>query len=110
MSEIRVTRPRAWADKLRAYQILVDGETVGEIREGSELTIPVPPGLHAIQLRIDWCSSPEIHVAVDNGRTESVSCGPRFNPFLALLAISVFRRRYLWTKFDLHSGRSAVPA
>lgn len=110
MSEIRMTQPRAWSDKLRAYRILVDGKNVGEIREGSDFTIPVPPGLHTLQLRIDWCSSPEIKVAVEKGRTEFVSCGPRFNPVLALLAISVFRRRYLWAKLEPHSGQSVVAA
>ena len=110
MSQIRLTRPRAWCDKLRAYRILVDGEKVGEIREGAYFAIPVSAGLHTIQLRIDWCSSPKIQVSVAPGQTGVVSCGPRYKPPLALLAVLIFPGRYLWASLEERDDLPAGPA
>lgn len=60
---IHIERKPAWADCLRAYQIVLDGEPVGTIRQGMSSSFEVQPGRHEIFLTIDWCSSR--HVSVD---------------------------------------------
>jgi hypothetical protein len=98
MSQLTIARGSAWGDKLRPYRVFVDGKSVGEIRESSEITVPVTTGKHTVQLRIDWCASPELQIAVSHDSNEFISCGPRFNPLFAPLAVSLFRKKYLWAK------------
>ncbi len=98
MSRIRFRRVKGWQDKLRAYAIVIDGKSIGEIKDGSEVEVPVSPGIHTIQLRIDWCKSPELEVHVSEGGMEIVDCGPNGKPLLALLYISFFRGKYIWAK------------
>ena len=54
---LRLTRSRAWADKLRAYRVLVDDEQIGEIRNGESKEFSVAPGEHTLTLKVDWCRS-----------------------------------------------------
>lgn len=75
MSQLRIAGGCAWADKLRAYRVLVDGQVAGEVREASTLVVAMTPGPHTVQLRIDWCTSPEIRVMAQPGRTLEASCG-----------------------------------
>jgi hypothetical protein len=110
MSRIKIVRGHAMGDKLRAYRVLVDGQGVGEIREGGKLSVPVTPGVHTVQFKIDWCASPQLLVDVAADATEQVSCGPRFDPFMALLAISVFRGKYLFARLDPRRPATAVGA
>jgi hypothetical protein len=57
-SSIAFYRPPAvWRDRLRAYQLVVDGYVVGEIRPGQVLRVPVSPGRHEVHARIDWTGS-----------------------------------------------------
>ena len=62
MAELFIRRARAYADALRAYKVFVDGEPRGAVRQGDELKLEVAPGPHTVQMRIDWCSSPELFV------------------------------------------------
>lgn len=96
VSRIDISRATAWQDKLRRYQILVDGEPAGTIAEGAQVSLPVTPGRHQVQLKIDWCSSPELNVDVPPGGVVQLDCGPSAHPVLALLYITFYRRRYLW--------------
>ncbi len=98
MSSIVIHRSASWPDKLRAYQVFLDGEQVGLVKDGAEITIQTTPGTHSIQLRIDWCSSPELHVSVAAGKTEMLACGANSKLLLALLYASIWRGKYIWIK------------
>jgi hypothetical protein len=39
---------------LRAYKVVVDGKTVGEIRNGETKEFPMSAGQHDVSLKIDW--------------------------------------------------------
>jgi hypothetical protein len=57
VTQIRLVRDSGWADRLRAYHVIVDGEEVGEISNGETKDFRVSPGHHQIRLKIDWCGS-----------------------------------------------------
>ena len=59
---IHIERTSAWADFLRAYKVVLDGEPVGTIRQGKSRSFEVKPGHHEIFLTVDWCSSQPIFV------------------------------------------------
>lgn len=69
-----VKRPSPhWRDHLRSYVVQVDGVRAGEICSGHELVIPVRPGRHSVEARIDWTGSSPLEVVLRAG--ESVVLG-----------------------------------
>ena len=66
MPNLTIQRDSGYADSLRAYKMILDGEEIGMVKSGESKSFPVSPGEHAIQAKIDWCSSsPEQFVAGD---------------------------------------------
>lgn len=57
-TRVVVRRPKiAWRDRFRSYQILIDGQVCGRIRNGGELVVAIQPGRHEIQAKISWTGS-----------------------------------------------------
>ncbi|GIF41489.1 hypothetical protein Axi01nite_58000 [Actinoplanes xinjiangensis] len=74
---IRFHRPAVrFKDRFRAYRLEIDGETVGEIRHGGEVTIVTTPGTRTVRALIDWMESPPLTVTVQPGRTVTVLVEP----------------------------------
>jgi hypothetical protein len=74
---LRVERAAApWRDRLRPYRIVVDGETVGSVADGTTEEVSVAPGRHTLRLRIDWASSPEVEFVVADGEQVTLRCRP----------------------------------
>lgn len=96
MTSLLLRRPRvAWQDRTRDYRVFIDGAQVAQVASGDEIGIPIAPGRHVMQLRIDWCRSEALHVDIAPGEVQAFECGPSARPWLALLYITVFRNRYL---------------
>ena len=99
MTTLKITRPqKKWQDKLRAYEIFIDGNRVGAITQGDEVSVPVTPGQHKLQLKIDWCCSPVVEVDLTDGSTFEISCGPNSKPWLALAYTTFWREKYIWVR------------
>jgi hypothetical protein len=78
MAEIALTRPGGYkTDRLRAYQIHIDGKRVGEIRPGKTEVFEVPSGRHALQLKQDWTSSEKLQVDLDADDRLQFVCAPK---------------------------------
>ncbi|MGJ5749098.1 hypothetical protein [Streptomyces puniciscabiei] len=61
--------------------MLLDHAQVGSIRRGQTLRFQVPSGLHRLQLKIAWCSSPPLTAVVEPGSTVYFCCAPGGHPF-----------------------------
>ena len=99
--KLKFIRQKQYADRIRRYSIIIDGEKCEEIRSGEEKTINVSDKPHEVYLKIDWCTSNTIKIQ-DTGKTEIIfSCynsfsGPKmFIPFLILFYVTFWRDRYL---------------
>jgi hypothetical protein len=57
LTQLTVTRPRQYADRVRAYKMFLDGQLVGEIRANQTVKVNVPPGVTRFQAKVDWCMS-----------------------------------------------------
>jgi hypothetical protein len=91
--EVRRER-RLWLDRLRAYRVLIDGEEVGAVRDGGSCVVWVRPGVHRVELRVDWARSEPRAVEVSRGRTVKLACrGP--SQFTVPYWLTWGRRRYL---------------
>lgn len=71
----RLRRPLG--DMLRTYKVVIDGNTVGEIRRGETKTFDVPPGRHEIHLEIDWAKSRNLELNLSSGDVASLTCSAR---------------------------------
>jgi hypothetical protein len=99
MSTITIYRERGYYDLARSYQVFVDGDLAGEVGYGGKLTVAATPGKHSVQLKIDWCRSPEVMVLLTAGDTVALDCGNSAGVIDLIFYITIWRSRYLWLRF-----------
>jgi hypothetical protein len=61
---LRITRDSGYADAVRAYQVIVDGKSVGNLKAAETKQFAVSAGPHNLSLKIDWCGSNTIQFTV----------------------------------------------
>jgi len=101
VTRIRLIRRSAVADKLQVYKILIDSGEVDQIRDGQSISIPVSPGPHVVQLRMDWCRSNPVEFSATEGESIQFECGSSLGGWrivLAVLYITLLRNRYMWIR------------
>ena len=99
VGSVRVTRSGdSRRDRYRAYRVLIDGRPVGRIRRGQSVTRDVAPGSHTVQIRIDWCASPEVVIDVAAGGGQHLECGPGISGAGALRQIANASGTYVWLR------------
>ena len=69
MASLTVVRDSGYADRMRAYKVILDGAIIGEIRNGETKDFLVAPGEHQLSLKIDWCGSKAIAFTAAEGDT-----------------------------------------
>lgn len=63
-----------FADLFRRYKIWVDGREIATIARHETVKVPLPPGAHRLELRIDYARSPVVEVDVPAGSWVEVEC------------------------------------
>ena len=95
MPSIRLHRAKQYADRLRAYQILIDDEKAGEIKAGATVELVVGEGTHRIAVKLDWCRSDEIVFNLRGDEVLELSCANRSGAWLAFFYVMFAPRQYL---------------
>jgi hypothetical protein len=100
---LRIVRDSGYADRLRAYKILVDGKTIGEIRDGETREFPISSGQHDLALKLDWCGSKTTQFAVVEGDAltfyaKSNLRGPR-------VLAALWRALFMWSSWIILTDR-----
>jgi len=94
--QIVVERPdAAWRDRVRRYVVKIDGTACGKVGPGGRLVLPVPPGHHTVQARIDWAGSPVVDVEVGGGEKLRFIVAPGGKAWQFHQAFTRRGRRYL---------------
>jgi len=97
---IRIKRDSAYADRLRAWKVVLDSNVVGEIRNGRQLELKVTPGKHRLQLKKYWCCSNIVDFEMNDCDIE-FQCGSNLRGFKILLSIfyvTIFSNQYIWLR------------
>jgi hypothetical protein len=82
---IEIERERARRrDRVRAYKVLIDETQVGVVRDGRSEVFSVTPGAHSVRLKLDWCKSNQVDLAVSDGDVLQLRCGPRGGSFTVI--------------------------
>jgi hypothetical protein len=106
---IRLTRdPGGWVDRLRAYQVVVNGQVRAELRAGEYCVVDVEPGPAEVFLRLDFGKSQTIRLDVPDGLEEHLRCRAR-SWLTALYGISFGRNRYMRLEKVPMSGQERRP-
>ena len=88
---IIIRRPAALMNRMRPYQVWVDGEKKAVVANGQAVEMTVAPGNHTVELKINWCSSNTVTVAAGASPTYlKVESGLRYYYYLvAMLVIAL---------------------
>jgi hypothetical protein len=57
LAVVKIVRDSGYADRVRDYDVILDGNKVGKIGNGETIEFPVSNGRHDLSLKIDWCGS-----------------------------------------------------
>lgn len=98
---IRIRRTaHQFTDRLRSYEVALDGNIVGRVNAGEVVEYNTSPGEHTLQLKIDWCGSPTLDFAIADDEVIDFECGG-LSGYKLLLAppITILQKnRYLWVE------------
>jgi hypothetical protein len=67
---IYIRRDAGYADKYRAYTVIVDDEPVGSLVAGETASFSVPFGQHRVAVMVDWAGSNTLQVYVSPQHAE----------------------------------------
>jgi len=101
MATIQLVRDSGYADRLRAYKVVLDEKEIGEIRDGENKTFSIAPGQHELRCTIDWAGSNTIRFALAENEVAvfSVTSSLRgLRIFLSLWYALIARNSYLCLK------------
>lgn len=102
---MRVSRKAGTHSRMRPFKVLVDGQLAGSIEEHQTKELPVSPGPHTVQIRLDWIGSRELLIEVGAGASCDLTCRANGSP-VTLLFHSIAHR---WDRIDVVAGKDALP-
>lgn len=70
MPTIVIKRSSEYVNKLRAIDLYLDGEKVGNITDEEKKVFEVPEGAHQLTAKIDWCGSPDVGFEIKDGEEQ----------------------------------------
>jgi hypothetical protein len=97
---IKIKRESGYVDRFRAYKVVLDGDVIGEIKNGQEVEFAISPGSHQLHLKIDWCRSNIVNFETA-GKLVNFACGSNLRGIKLLftfLYTTFLRSQYLWLK------------
>jgi hypothetical protein len=97
-AKLRIVRHGGYADMIRAYKILVNGEAAGAISRNAVLNLEVPSGRLKIEARVDWGRSQPLVIDAVPGQAVTVEVSNHRGAWLSLWAITFGARSYLELK------------
>lgn len=88
-------RPEQWMDRIRAYNIEINGGSVGELRRLTPLSVELLPGTYTVRAKVDWCMSKPFEMQVKAGQDATYEVRNPWSATLVLYAITLGARQYL---------------
>jgi hypothetical protein len=102
-ASVQITRPFSFANDLREYEVLLDGEVVATLKDGGKVMLRVPLGKHQLSCKMDRFESQPLTIDVTGERSLGfrVYCRARgIRMFLGLWYMVFTPRDYLFIERD----------
>lgn len=100
-SRLRLNRDRGYVDIARAYEVLVNEQTVGTIRNGGQFECDIPSGRSSVRIRLDWCGSNTIEIEAVEAELVELECGSSLRGWKMFRASKVMREspnEWIWVR------------
>ena len=90
-TKIILNRESEWMNKARGIKFFLDDVELGKVADGSSAEYLVEPGIHTMQCKIDWCSSGELKLQLNEGETKflKIRSGMKYYSFGSILVILI---------------------
>ena len=75
-TELVLERIHHYRDTIRSYQVLIENERVGQIRDDQTEHYVLRPGSYTLRLQLLWIFSPRVVVELPAGTETRMICGP----------------------------------
>ena len=75
MASIIINGTSEYLNRLRNYDVYIDGEKIDTISNGETKEFNISAGQHSILIKIDWCSSQTLLVDINDNETKSFKVG-----------------------------------
>lgn len=100
MIQLKIVRPKEWANRNFNYKILVNGKEQVEIANNEEKLLSVEPD-STIQAKLMWCGSKQVKLtnADNNIKQISISGNKNFNTILPIVSLTVLMIAVLVNNF-----------
>jgi hypothetical protein len=95
MAKIIINRKREWTNRLRKFQVFIDGIPSGEIRNGGAEEFGVTPGKHTVQCKMGRYSSNFLDVTLGSDAVQFV--------------VVKSNMKFFWLFYILMIGAIAMP-
>ena len=96
MPTIIFKRTSEYNNRLRDYQLFIDGKKIGTIANGQTKEFETTSGQHNVVAKIDWCSSPEIPVTLsDADKKEFIVGGFKNGNWIMPIAMGIIGLHFI---------------
>jgi hypothetical protein len=103
--KLHLTRDSGFTDFARRYDILINGEIAGGVRNGGVFECDIPSGRTLLQVRVDWCGSNTVEFEAPEGGVVHLECGSNLRGWKILQAQKLMREspnEWIWLKHVDH--------
>lgn len=89
MPTIIIKRKTDYVNSFRSYQLILDGKKVGTIKNGETKELETTTGQHCIQAKIDWYTSPELVITLNEVDKKELTVAEFKNSWLLIVGFAV---------------------
>ncbi len=75
-SRLVLSRIHHYRDTIRSYQVQIDGQFIGNVRDSKTKTFTLRPGTYEMRLKLLWIHSPKVEVVLAPAGETHMVCGP----------------------------------
>ena len=103
MTLLKIVRDSGYADRRRAYKVVLDGKEAGKVGNGETREFRISAGQHSLSLKIDWCGSNTVQFTALEGGV--IAFDARSNLRGPRIWAAVWRALFAWNTWIILSIR-----
>ena len=72
MPKLLIRRNSEWANKMRSFELYLNGIKIADIKDRQTLSFEIPKGKYQLMAKIDWCGSQPLNFEVEEGDVKRI--------------------------------------